>query len=81
MHKDGKTTDNGRTRQKYCCPFRRSKTGVCPCSHKNWNNGKKNRGCTKYKTVPDDYPKQKVATRALAPMTTLTTRLNCTVRR
>ena len=55
MHKDGKTTDNGRTRQKYCCPFRQSKTGVCPCSHKNWNNGKKKRGCTKYKTVPDDY--------------------------
>ena len=55
MHKDGKTTDNGRTRQKYCCPFRQSKTGVCPCNHKNWNNGKKNRGCTKYKTVPTDY--------------------------
>ena len=55
MHKDGKTTDNGRTRQKYCCPFRQSKTGVCPCNHKNWNNGKKNRGCTKYRTVPDDY--------------------------
>ncbi len=55
MHKDGKTTDNGRTRQKYCCPFRQSKTGVCPCNHKNWNNGKKSRGCTKYKTVPDDY--------------------------
>ena len=55
MHKDGKTTDNGRTRQKYCCPFRQSKTGACPCSHKNWNNGKKNRGCTKYKTVPNDY--------------------------
>ena len=55
MSKDGKTTDNGRTRQKFCCPFRQSKTGVCPCNHKNWNNGKKNRGCTKYKTVPDDY--------------------------
>ena len=55
MHKDGKATDNGRTRQKYCCPFRQSKTGVCPCNHKNWNNGKKNRGCTKYKTVPNDY--------------------------
>ena len=55
MRKDGKTTDHHRTRQKYCCPFRRSKTGVCPCNHKNWNNGKKNRGCTKYKTVPDDY--------------------------
>ena len=43
MHKDGKTTDNNRTRQKFCCPFRQSKTGVCPCNHKNWNNGKKNR--------------------------------------
>ena len=47
MHKDGKTTDNNRTRQKFCCPFRQSKTGVCPCNHKNWNNGKKNRGCVK----------------------------------
>ena len=55
MHKDGKTTDNGRTRQKYCCPFRQSKIGVCPCNHKNWNNGKKKRGCTKYKTIPNDY--------------------------
>ncbi|MCC2193103.1 transposase [Gemmiger formicilis] len=55
MHKDGKTTDNNRTRQKYCCPFRQSKAGECPCNHKNWNNGKKNRGCTKYKTVPNDY--------------------------
>ena len=56
MHKDGKTTDGrGGIRQKYCCPFRQSKPGVCPCNHKNWNNGKKNRGCTKYKTVPDDY--------------------------
>ena len=55
MHKDGKFSDNGRTRQKYCCPFRQSKTSVCPCNHKNWNNGKKNRGCTKYVTLPDDY--------------------------
>ena len=55
MRKDGKTTDNGRTRQKYCCPFRQSKTGVCPCNHKNWNNGKKNRGCVKYRIVPTDY--------------------------
>ena len=55
MHKDGKFSDNCRTRQKYCCPFRQSKTSVCPCNHKNWNNGKKNRGCTKYVTLPDDY--------------------------
>ena len=55
MHKDGKFSDNGRTRQKYCCPFRQSKSSVCPCNHKNWNNGKKNRGCTKYVTLPDDY--------------------------
>jgi len=56
MHKDGKTTDgNGGLRQKFCCPFRQSKSVACPCNHKNWNNGKKNRGCTKYITIPDDY--------------------------
>ena len=56
MSKDGKTTDGrGGIRQKFCCPFRQSKTGVCPCNHKNWNNGKKNRGCTRYKTIPTDY--------------------------
>jgi len=55
MNKDGKFSDNGRTRQKYCCPFRQSKSNHCPCNHKNWNNGKKNRGCTKYVTIPDDY--------------------------
>ena len=55
MHKDGKTIDNGHPRQKFCCPFRQSKNGECPCNHKNWNNGKKNRGCSKYKTIPTDY--------------------------
>ena len=55
MHKDGKTKDNGRTRQKFCCPYRLSKINSCPCNHKNWNNDKKNRGCTKYVTIPDDY--------------------------
>lgn len=55
MHRDGKFSDNGRTRQKYSCPFKRSKSGECPCNHKNWNNGKKNKGCTAYITVPDDY--------------------------
>lgn len=55
MHKDGKTSDAGRTRQKFCCPLRQSKSGSCPCNHRNWNNGKKNRGCTRYVTIPDDY--------------------------
>ena len=55
MNRDGKCRDNGRTRQKYCCPFKNSKTSCCPCNHKCWNNGKKNRGCTKYVTIPDDY--------------------------
>ena len=55
MHKDGKFSDRGRTRQKYCCPLKSSKCAECPCDHKNWNNGKKNRGCTKYITVPDDH--------------------------
>lgn len=56
MHKDGKTSDgHGGLRQKFCCPFRQSKTACCPCNHKNWNNGKKNKGCTKYKSIPDSY--------------------------
>lgn len=56
MSKDGKTTDgHGGLRQKFCCPFRQSKTSVCPCNHKNWNNGKKNRGCTRYEPAPADY--------------------------
>lgn len=55
MNRDGKCRDNGRTRQKYCCPFKQSTCSECPCNHKNWNNGKKNRGCTKYITIPDDY--------------------------
>lgn len=55
MNKDGKFHSEGRFRQKFCCPFKLSKTSSCPCSHKNWNNGKKYRGCTKYITIPDDY--------------------------
>ena len=52
MHKNGKTTNNGRTRQKFCCPFRQSKNGVCPCNHKNWNKREEKPGLTKYKTIP-----------------------------
>ena len=55
MLKDGKCYDNGRTRQKYCCPFKNSKISYYPCNHKYWNKGKKNRGCTKYVILPDDY--------------------------
>ena len=54
MHRDGKFSDNGRTRQKFCCPFKLSKVSSCPCDHNNWHNGKKCRGCTKYVTIPDD---------------------------
>jgi len=56
MHKDGKDRSGGRTRQKYCCPFKKSKDdSLCTCCHKNYSNGKKNRGCVKYITLPDDY--------------------------
>jgi hypothetical protein len=54
MWKDGKFSDSGRTRQKFCCPLKYSKTSDCPCHHKNFYNGKKHRGCTKYITIPDD---------------------------
>lgn len=55
MHKDGTFTKRGRKRQKYCCPFKRSKSAACPRDHKNWNNGKKCRSYTKYVTILDDY--------------------------
>ena len=57
MRKDGRIFDRNknRVRQKFCCPFRKSKSGTCPCNHKSWNNSKKNQGCTKYKTIPSDY--------------------------
>jgi len=55
MRRDGTFSDRNRTRQKFCCPFKRSKTDCCPCNHKNWNNGRKNCGCTKYITIPNDY--------------------------
>ena len=55
MWKCGKTKSEGRTRQKFCCPLKSSKSASCPCNHKNFHNGKKNRGCTKYITLPDDY--------------------------
>lgn len=56
MHKSGKNRTGGRLRQKYCCPYRTSKDDTaCPCQHKCFFNGKMNRGCTKYVTLPDDY--------------------------
>ena len=55
MHRDGKFTSKGNTRQKFCCPFKRSRHKYdCPCNHKSFNKGK-NTGCTKYITIPDDY--------------------------
>lgn len=58
MHKDGKTTDNGRTRQKYCCPFRQSKTGVCPCNHKTGTTARKTEAARNIKPFPmtTDFP-------------------------
>lgn len=55
IRKDGKTTDGGGDSAEILLPLPPVQTGVCPCNHKNWNNGKKNRGCTKYKAIPTDY--------------------------
>ena len=41
MHKDGKTTDNGRTRQKYCCPFRQSRPVVALVTTKTGTTARK----------------------------------------
>ena len=56
MNKCGRNRTGGRLRQKYSCPFKNSTDdSACPCGHKCYFNGKKNRGCTKYVTIPDDY--------------------------
>lgn len=54
MWKDGKFSDRGRTHQKFCCPLKVPQNTGYPCHHKNFYNGKKHRGGTKYITIPDD---------------------------
>lgn len=56
MHKDGKQYFNSYIKQKFCCPFRTKKDdSLCPCNHKKYFNGKKNRGCTRYISISTDY--------------------------
>lgn len=52
MNRDGKSHDRNRIRQKFCCPYKLTRT--CPINHPKFNNGKKHRGCTKHITIPDD---------------------------
>jgi len=56
MHKDGRQYLKGCIKQKYCCPFRKSKNdSLCPCGHPKYLNGKRNRGCVKYISTGTDY--------------------------
>ncbi|MEG1411876.1 MAG: transposase, partial [Terrisporobacter sp.] len=56
MHKDGKQYFKDKIKHKFCCPFKiSSNENSCPCNHQKYFNGKKNRGCTRYKTVGTDY--------------------------
>lgn len=54
MWKDDRFSDRNRTRQKFCCPLKDSPDADYPCHHKNFYNGKKHRGCTRYITIPND---------------------------
>ena len=56
MHRDGKFTEKGYTRQKFCCPFKRTAhIHDCPCNHVNFKKNGKATGCTKYYPMPDNY--------------------------
>ena len=56
MHKDGRQYLKDSIKQKFCCPFRTSNDDTkCPCNHPKYSNGKKNRGCVKYKSIGTDY--------------------------
>lgn len=53
MHSGGVFSDRRRTRHKCICPLKNAKDADCPCHHKNFYNGKKHYGCTKYIAIPD----------------------------
>ncbi|MBW4828116.1 MAG: transposase [Clostridiaceae bacterium] len=56
MHKDGRQYFDSYIKQKFCCTFRTKKDdSLCPCKHPKYFNGKKNRGCTKYISIGNDY--------------------------
>ncbi len=55
MHKDGKTTDHGRTRPKFCCPFRQSnspKMAFVPAAIKTGTMGRKTGAVPNTKRFP-----------------------------
>lgn len=56
MHKDGRQYLKDSIEQKFCYPYRTYKDGTkCPCNHHKYSNGKKNRGCIKYRSIGTDY--------------------------
>lgn len=56
MRKDEKDPSGTRLRQKYCCPFKYSTDdSACTCVHKNYFDGKQNKSCIKFVTLPDDF--------------------------
>jgi hypothetical protein len=55
MHRNGKSLSQNCTRQKFSCPFKRSKISTCPINHPKWIVNSKRYGCTKSITIPDDY--------------------------
>lgn len=56
MHRDGIFKEKGVTRQKFCCPFKRtSHLHDCPCNNEHFHKSSKATGCTKYLPLPADY--------------------------
>ena len=56
MHKDGRQYFDSYIKQKFCCPFKKSKDdSLCPCKHEKYFNGRKNRGCVRYISKGTDY--------------------------
>jgi hypothetical protein len=49
MNRNGKSHDNNRTRQQFCCPIRQGKSNVCSINHSKWHKSLKyrGRGCVK----------------------------------
>ena len=53
MHRDGHCYRKSAIKFKFCCPFARKTSKVCPCNHKNFYKDTKSRGCIVWMHVPN----------------------------
>lgn len=51
MHKDGHVYRKSGVRFKFCCPYKNSKSKICPCDNPNFHKQSKTKGCIKWMCI------------------------------